>query len=97
MKRFIVAAVAAAALAVPAGASADTGQVAIDLDAIEMTCPTPVVSCVQDYINYAFMTVDTVRRTAQYYVNFVVYTVSQPPPINQVCYLVYGEPCTSVL
>ncbi len=95
MKRFIVAAVAAAALAVPSGASADT-QVAIDADALRATCPTPVVSCVNDQVTYAFALAQAGVNLAKAYANYVIYTVSQPPNINAVCYAIYGRPCTTL-
>jgi opacity protein-like surface antigen len=96
MKRFIVAAVAAAALAAPAGASADT-QVALDADAVRMTCPTPVVSCVNDQVTYAFSLAQSGVNLAKAYANYVVWLASQPPNINAVCYAIYGRPCTTVL
>src|SRR5687767_10835601 len=97
MKRFVIAAVAAAALAVPAGASADTGTAALDLQAIEAACPTPVFDCVDDALATAFGVVTTAVNTAEFYVDYAVGLISKPPPVNQVCYLIWGQPCTTAL
>jgi opacity protein-like surface antigen len=96
MKRFIVAAVAAAALIAPAGASANA-EVGIDLDAVKMSCPTPVMWCVQDQIDYAFATAQSGINTTRYYANRAIYLVSQPPPVNQICYVIWGQPCSTAL
>ncbi len=96
MKRIIVAAVAALALTVPTAASADAGDVRIDAAQVKMTCPTPVVSCVNDQVALAFALAQTGVNLAKAYVDFVVYTVSRPPNINAVCYAIYGRPCTTL-
>ncbi len=95
MKRFIVAAVAAAAMAAPSGASAM--EVEIDLDSVKASCPTPVMWCVQDQVDAAFAAAQSGINTTRYYANRAIYIVSQPPPVNQICYVIWGQPCSTAL
>jgi hypothetical protein len=107
MKRFINAAVAAAALVAlgaPASASAQEKcltkyQICVILPEIhsEEPCTTPVMPCVQRAVTDTFNTVDGVRALAQSTADYVIGLVDDPPDPDPVCYAIWGQPCSSEL
>ena len=132
MKRFLIGAVAAAALAMPAGASATELSTTTTASAASSTiadraippcpttnlvycakywvssliyldgdllnqCTTPVMPCVQQAVDRAFTTVDAAVALARYYAYYAVDQIDDPPPIQEICYLIWGQPCASAL
>ena len=83
MKRVVIAAVAATALLLPAGAPA---QELTNIDA--EACITPVVPC-------AFETASSAVALARAYVNYLLTTGGPPHNLQEVCYLLYDQPCAT--
>ena len=61
------------------------------------TCTVPVMTCVQEAVNLAFSEVDYAVNTARYYAYYGVDKVDDPPPVNDICYLIYGQPCAAAI
>jgi opacity protein-like surface antigen len=102
MKRFIFAAAAAAALAAPAGASAQepiwcahTVEICVNGPNIHIAkqCTTPVMTCVQEAVTKAFNAADNARATAQATADYVIDQIDDPPNVDAVCYAIWGQSC----
>ncbi len=60
-------------------------------------CTTPVMPCVQQAVSGAFAEVDKAVILAKATAQTVIDKVSQPPNIDQVCYVIWGQPCSSAM
>ena len=123
MKRFLIGAVAAAALAMPAGASASTGTTSIadqvippcpttnlsycvkywlsssiNLDPVVVAqCTTPVMPCVQETVGRAFTAADNAILLAKAYTYWAIDQIDDPPPIQEICNLIWGQDCARAI